>query len=455
LEYQESIGLFDFIEETHHVLEGGEEDHQDDEDHPDSSPIWYHAGDQVDSGNHEELGHNEELGDHGGEKIVDLGPGPYFPLWETSPVLEGGDMVNVNALRGRGGSGTKVCFDTGFVVIGNFDTAPSGDMSSENRLTAFYALLLSTDQQKVVEYQGDPMSQVFFPIFDSFENDRSTVAVLSVLINWKLYFKNILPKNLRGIVVVLNDSCGSEYTYVINGEEVESIGAGDMHDHKYDDMKKSTSFALIHNIADGTRYGLPLDQDHCNILLDVYPSNAFYEIYSTNTPIVITFSVAIIFVFTAFMFLVYDRLVERRQALILKKAEQTAAIVSSLFPANVRDRLMQAGTKNANNTGLRDSNHRLKSFLDGGAEEDDVDLQPIADLFPNCTVLFADIAGFTAWSSSREPTQVFILLQTVYQAFDAIAKRRRVFKVETIGDSYVAVTGLPGAQPNHAVIMAR
>ncbi len=48
-------------------------------------------------------------------------------------------------------------------------------------------------------------------------------------------------------------------------------------------------------------------------------------------------------------------------------------------------------------------------------------------------VMFADLAGFTAWSSTREPAQVFMLLQTVYQNFDLIAKRRRVFKVETIG----------------------
>jgi class 3 adenylate cyclase len=47
--------------------------------------------------------------------------------------------------------------------------------------------------------------------------------------------------------------------------------------------------------------------------------------------------------------------------------------------------------------------------------------------------MFADIAGFTAWSSVREPSQVFTLLETVYHAFDVIAKRRRVFKVETVG----------------------
>jgi len=80
---------------------------------------------------------------------------------------------------------------------------------------------------------------------------------------------------------------------------------------------------------------------------------------------------------------------------------------------------------------------------------------PIADLFPYCTVSFADIAGFTAWSSTREPAQVFVLLQSLYQAFDLIAKRRQVFKVETIGDSYLAVTGLPKPQSNHALIMAR
>jgi hypothetical protein len=39
--------------------------------------------------------------------------------------------------------------------------------------------------------------------------------------------------------------------------------------------------------------------------------------------------------------------------------------------------------------------------------------------------------GFTAWSSTRAPSEVFTLLETLYNAFDEIADRRRVFKVET------------------------
>jgi class 3 adenylate cyclase len=55
--------------------------------------------------------------------------------------------------------------------------------------------------------------------------------------------------------------------------------------------------------------------------------------------------------------------------------------------------------------------------------------QPIADLYPSATVFFADIAGFTGWSATREPTQVFTLLETVYNEFDQIADQLNVFKV--------------------------
>jgi class 3 adenylate cyclase len=69
--------------------------------------------------------------------------------------------------------------------------------------------------------------------------------------------------------------------------------------------------------------------------------------------------------------------------------------------------------------------------------------------------MFADVEGFTAWSSVREPSQVFTLLETLYAEFDRVAMQRRVFKVETVGDCYVAVCGLPEPNQDHAVTMAR
>jgi class 3 adenylate cyclase len=129
-----------------------------------------------------------------------------------------------------------------------------------------------------------------------------------------------------------------------------------------------------------------------------------------------------------------------------------------MFPSNVRHRLFESEATARSVTNGDTPNSRLRSFLsDGNAKtlSENKDSSPIADLFPDVTVMFADIAGFTSWSSTREPTQVFILLETLYSKFDAIAKRRAVFKVETIGDSYVAVCGLPEPNANHAIVMAK
>jgi class 3 adenylate cyclase len=46
-------------------------------------------------------------------------------------------------------------------------------------------------------------------------------------------------------------------------------------------------------------------------------------------------------------------------------------------------------------------------------------------------------------------------LETLYGAFDEIAKRRLIFKIETIGDCYVAVAGVPEPMIDHAVAMCR
>jgi Adenylate and Guanylate cyclase catalytic domain len=180
--------------------------------------------------------------------------------------------------------------------------------------------------------------------------------------------------------------------------------------------------------------------------------------FVSHRPIVYTIGAVAIFVLTSLVFLVYDCFVERRQHVVLTTARRSSAIVSSLFPSQVRDRLYPMYNDSDGTV-----SGRLSSFLrdtKGNArnsEGENLKLAgaPIAELYPETTVFFADISGFTAWSSIRQPTQVFQLLETLYGAFDKIAKSRGVFKVETIGDSYVAVVGLPTPRKNHAIVMAR
>ena len=50
---------------------------------------------------------------------------------------------------------------------------------------------------------------------------------------------------------------------------------------------------------------------------------------------------------------------------------------------------------------------------------------------------------------------MFTLLEGINAEFDRIAAKRRVFKVETVGDCYVAVVGLPDPRKDHAIVMAK
>jgi len=186
----------------------------------------------------------------------------------------------------------------------------------------------------------------------------------------------------------------------------------------------------------------------------IYPSARFEAAYDSDTPRVFACVVASTFVAMALVFFIYDIFVQRRNDRIIEQAARANAIVSSLFPSTIRDRMIgeHADIKGAKNLKAFMANKNGSSSNLGATK---FDSKPLADLFLNTTVLFADIVGFTAWSSVREPTQVFTLLETVYAAFDEIAKQRGVFKVETVGDCYVAVTGLPEARQDHPLAMVR
>ena len=369
-------------------------------------------------------------------------------------------------------------------------------------LTALLHLVIHPDAM-------NPSSILFYPVFSQFGSDE-VVGSISIVFTWETLFEAVLTEDYEGLTAVLESSLSDNldpvnglsrqlWTYELLGGESITFSEGDLHDPAFDDYEHEINA----NVAQGIS-GLADVDNLVTFKIRLYPSLKLKNRHLTDEPATFSMILFGIFIFVSIVFFSYDRLQIRQKNKIKKLAEKSGHFVDSLFPISVQERLFrQSEHMNTTHTNGRNkrkghtdpfnqppvSNHvhsksvaehdpavggtktdRFKRFLRRLSKIDrksssefkelmnsplTVDTHPIADLFPETSIMFADVVGFTKWSSQREPEKVFHFLETLFFEFDKISERLGVFKLGTIGDCYIAVTGIPDHQSDHAVTMCR
>lgn len=334
---------------------------------------------------------------------TEVGPGPYNPVWQWYPPLSNSSVINYEML-------SMVKLQQLFYAM--LDTRE-----------AVVSPIMSLEPLFVNEatYE-DAKSVVYSPIFKDLSESNATdiVANLALIVSWEMYLAFLTHNHMQGVEYVVQNSCGQSFT--IDVQDDGSLGnftVGDHHDDIYQDMvgvipllsfmKSHYNYSYVEDDGDTNNETMTAVttksgtiQQACAYELRVYPTQQLRNEYKSKTVGVTTGVIIASFLVILLVFWMRDAYYRARKAEIIKSVEKSNAIIASLFPSTVRDRLFGDGNSN-NNDGAsqgsrgsksrRSFGFRLRNYLtegETGGEEADT---PIADLFPECTVLFADIVG--------------------------------------------------------------
>ena len=236
--------------------------------------------------------------------------------------------------------------------------------------------------------------------------------------------KILLPDGIKGVDCVLYNPCDDRsQTFRIQGRGASILEDRDMYEGKHDTEHHTTltEFTVYAYASDGVGEAPAIrtsESSTCNYEIYFHPAPEFYSDMKTNGPAIFTACIAAVFIGTGLIFLVYVYLIGNRQNKVMAIAMSSSAIVSSLFPSTVRDRIMEdaqdevkqrMSERSSHSRHSRHSRHSslsrrssMRRIQEERKEREKVRSKPIADLFPEATVLFADIVGKQMLSSGTE-----------------------------------------------------
>lgn len=302
---------------------------------------------------------------NGKPAAVQVKEGPCAPRWKTSPPPDP-IYINFDVLSDQDSERLMER------MVDSRSMETSGFVTEEHVIQEMIPLNLT---------HLTPHSFLYYPVFDSFEGTSEVVGFIEAALDWGDLLDGFLPEGDTGLYYVLSSSCGDTYTYQLDDGEIKFLGLGDQHDNFYSHMVEE--LVLIDESME-THVG------HCACTLLVYPSGELRSKFHSNVPAIFACVMAEVFFVMAFFFFSYDKCVQARNKKVEKQAIKTNAIVASFFPKNIRDRSLDESGKGNENSGGHLGGFMSRNAASSSGEMED---KPIADLFPHCTVLYADIVG--------------------------------------------------------------
>ena len=155
-----------------------------------------------------------------------------------------------------------------------------------------------------------------------------------------------------------------------------------------------------------------------------------------------------------------DETIERIKAQedALRQAEENTKLITQqniLLEEKVAERTLELADKNEIlNMELQRSEQLLLNILPyETAQELKMSGKAVARYYPDITVMFTDFKGFTHIAEKLLPEQLVQEIDEFFTAFDLIMEKNGIEKIKTIGDAYMAASGLPAVNDTHALDM--